>query len=599
MRALFTWIGNAFTNLISLILPVFSGARQSKAIGRGVRWLLHFLLLGLILVGLYYLNRYYFEVQNYLPGKHWIIRYNYLGITFLLFYALVWLSWWLWKLLSTEENLIEFPDITAAWEEASETLHRNGIDVRDLPLFLVVGRTEGPPEHLFQAAHVQFTLRQVPGRQDAPLHVYATAQAIYVTCQGCSLLGRQASHLAGGVGDSDGPEAAQQGEDWASASMGGRTLMPGAAGAGAGVSQVQEILERANRERRPLSGKEKRQLRALTRKDKGKPAPVRDPEEVDKATARFEHFCRLVVRDRWPYCAVNGILLLLPFAALDENQDALDTGSTVRHDLEVARRVLQVNSPTIALVSDLESATGFGTFLSRFNESERRRRVGQRCPLVPHLQGRSSRSDDDDEAQALMFASLSSWLCNSVVPGWIYKNFDMEEAAKKVGERSLVRSARNEASLGGTPAGEGGSEAAGNRPGGGSASSERSAAVRTNAQLFLFMHELWERQQRLGQLLAKGLATEGGEPILFGGCYLGGTGSDAQKEQAFVPGVFKRLSEEENYVSWTMRAIQDEESVQRWIGISQVVLGLLALLLVGLLGYMIFGKGTTGPTRSA
>ena len=75
----------------------------------------------------------------------------------------------------------------------------------------------------------------------------------------------------------------------------------------------------------------------------------------------------------------------------------------------------------------------------------------------------------------------------------------------------------------------------------------------------------------------------------FGGCYLGGTGRDAQREQAFVPGVFKRLSEEENFVSWTLQAREEEEDVRRWISTAQTVLGLLSLALVVLLGLLIFG----------
>src|SRR5262249_12005240 len=160
-------------------------------LSRGVRWALHLILLVAILVGLHFLNRYLLNAGLiHLPGHRAFVAGNWLPILFLLFYALCWLSWWLYKLLSTEENLVEFPDITHAWEEAGEPLSRNGVDIRDLPLFLVLGRTEGPPEQLFQSARLQFTVRQTPARVDAPLHVYVTAQAIYVTCQGCSLLGR-------------------------------------------------------------------------------------------------------------------------------------------------------------------------------------------------------------------------------------------------------------------------------------------------------------------------------------------------------------------------------------------------------------------------
>src|SRR5262249_46259405 len=154
--------------------------------------------------------------------------------------------------------------------------------------------------------------------------------------------------------------------------------------------------------------------------------------------------------------------------------------------LGVARRVLQVNAPTLALVCDVESATGFGTFLSRFNESERKRRVGQRCPLVPHIQARTGRADEIEPTRAHMFESLSRWLCNSGVRGGIYKYWARGGATARAAERSLVRTARGEGG-GGTAAGN---TAGASRPPA-TASGELLASVRTNSQLFQFMHELW------------------------------------------------------------------------------------------------------------
>jgi hypothetical protein len=473
MRALLTRLSDALADVVGLVLPLPGGTGGGGPSGRGVRAAPHLALLAFLLLGLYVLNR-LLGLDRKLAGAGELIRQLALPLLFLLFYALCWLSWWLFKLLSTGDGA-EFPDISAAWEEARATLGRGGIDVRDLPLFLVLGRTKGPPERLFRAAGLELTVPPTPARPDAPLHVCATAQAVYVACPGASLLGRQASSLAGGT------------------------------------------------------------------------AQGRDPGEADRAAARFGHLCRLLVRDRRPYCPVNGVLVLLPFAATAKQEDALATGAAVRGDLAAARRLLGVNAPTLALVCDVESAPGFAAFLSRFNEAERKRRVGQRCPLVPHLPGGSGRPPDQaEEARARMFESLSRWLCGSVVPGWVYKKFDA------------------------------------------AASGADPEAVRTNARLFLFMHELRERQHWLGRLLAEGLATDGG-PVLFGGCYLGGTGDDPEREQAFVPGVFKRLAEEENCVTWTPQARQDEEAVQRWAGVAQAVLVGLSVTLVALLGYLFFG----------
>src|SRR5262249_4927168 len=159
-------------------------------------------------------------------------------------------------------------------------------------------------------------------------------------------------------------------------------------------------------------------------------------------------------------------------------------------------------------------------------------------PLVPDLTGRSGRgSSDPEEVRGRVLESLARWVCGGVVPGWVYKNFEMEKAG-----------------------------------------GNRSAAVTSNGRLFLFMHQLWERRQRLGRVLAAGLATpEGDSPVMYGGCYIGGTGGDGGNEQAFVPGLFKRLSDEENNLAWTAAALEEEEKYNKWVGIAQMVLALLTV----------------------
>ena len=364
---------------------------------------------------------------------------------------------WLWP---TEVRGADVPDVTAAWDEAVAALRRGGVDLRDRPLFLVLGRTAGPTERLFQAARLQLTAGPLPARADAPLQAWTTAQAVYLTCADASALGRR---LAG---------------------------------------------------------------------------PARDA-----ASDRFEHLCRLLVRDRRPYCPLNGVLVLVPFAALADDQAAADAAAAVRRDLAVVRRVLRVNAPTLALVCDVEAATGFATFLSRFSETQRRQRVGQRCPLLPDLRGAPAA-----KAQAELCDGLGRWLCGSVVPAWVYKNFRLEAGPE-----------------------------------------ERAAAARDNAELFLFMEELWERRRRLGRLLAEGMADSDGEPMAFGGCYLGGTGGDAGREQAFVAGVFRRLSEEENFVTWTRQAMREEELLLRLVSAAKAVLGVLLAALLVLAGLLVFG----------
>jgi hypothetical protein len=538
--AFLRWIWTGICWLIGLILPVFSTARQSRALGAGLRWTLHILIIVAILVGLHYLNQGW-ELYRILPGHAPIVRYNWLPILFLLVYAIGWLGLWLWNLLVTEQEYPEYADITEAWEEAVDALARAGIEPRDLPMFLILGRPEGPMSGLFQAAKLQYIVDQTPKRPDAPLHVWATRDAIYVSCEGTSLLGRHATLLAF---DSPGGKSEAQTSDDGGSSL-EETQMPGKA-RGPDV-QVFEMVRRA--ENRQLTSPERRRLRGLMRQDRSYAALIKKPDEVARLTPRFEAFCRLLVRDRAPYCAINGMIVLVPFAATESDQDAIDTGDTIKHDLAVTRSVLQVNCAKLAVVCDLESAAGFSEFLSGFQDKQRQQRIGQRFPLVPLLEGRNGKGKDAAEAHRALVEVLAGSICTAVMPGWVYKHFHLE-TPKQSYHDTLGR----------------------------------------NAQLFQFMHQFRERQHRLGLILGHGLAGEGEEPPLLGGCYLAATGPDAAREQSFVAGVFRRLSEEENSVSWTDEALAEEASYQHWIALGQTVLAICIVLGLALLGYWFLGS---------
>jgi hypothetical protein len=535
----FTRLWYALRWLAGLILPVAEKVRGRAAFGRGVRWALHVIVLVAVVVGLHYLNQ-WVRADLWLPGHHWFLRQNWMPILFLLFYTLCWLGWWLWKLLVTDEEYAEFPDITAAWEEARAALARAGIDPRDVPLFLVLGRTEGPSEVLFQAGRLSLVVKQAPARADAPLHVYATREAVFVTCEKISLLASHAALLAGeGAGEQEPGSAGEQ--DPNTLAMMEMTMRPG--NAPSAVPAIQSILDRAKQEGRALTPEEKRRIRTMARQDRALKPPVRNQEEVDRHAARLGYLCRLLARDRAPYCPVNATLVVVPFAATDTEQDALDAGASAQRDLAVARRVLQVNSPTVVLVSDLETAPGFRTFLEAFPEKQRLQRVGQRCPLVPHLEARGKEREDP---RARILESLAEWVCGSVMPGWVYKNFRLEAPGEDRVE----------------------------------------PVMRNNAQMFLFMHHLRERQHQLGGLLVQALASDGDEPYLFGGCYLAGTGAESAHDQAFVAGVFQRLASEENNVSWTPQALEEEASYRRWAAVGQMALGVLAVGTLALIAYM-------------
>ena len=222
-----------------------------------------------ILVGLHFLNQ-WLEIYNYLPGSPPLLRYNWLPLLFLISYVLCWLGWWLWTLLVTEDEHTEFPDITEAWDEARAALGKAGFDLREVPLFLIVGRTESGMEPLFQASKLQLSVKQVPQSSDAPLHVYAAPEGVFVTCEGASLLGRQGAFLIGAAAPSANPGAAIFDED----DPLNKTNAP--INAGGAVPELMAIRDRALKQGRSLTAEEQRKIALAAAQ--GSDAAIADPQ---------------------------------------------------------------------------------------------------------------------------------------------------------------------------------------------------------------------------------------------------------------------------------------------------------------------------------
>jgi hypothetical protein len=66
-------------------------------------------------------------------------------------------------------------------------------------------------------------------------------------------------------------------------------------------------------------------------------------------------------------------------------------------------------------------------------------------------------------------------------------------------------------------------------------------------------------------------------PILFSGCYYGGTGETPER-QAYVKGVFERLPEQQEELEWTEAALREEDFYRTW---STVAFSTAVLLLIG------------------
>jgi hypothetical protein len=542
MRRLLGWLAGKLRGFLGLFLPVLQKARGPGQMPGWLRVVLHVLVVVLLLAGLYLLNQLP-AILVLIPRRQLLAR-SWLPILFLLLYTLCWLSYWLWKLLVSEDEGPRFADIDEAWAAALTALRQAGLHVGDLPLFLFLGQPADEEPALFQAAQLNLLVKQAPADPEAPLHVYATREAIYLTCAGASLLGRHARWLAGkllGKGPPQGGQPGGEQDSFLTSTIDPRTGGPPPFGPGE-VAGMARLFQQAELEGRPLTKVEKRELRLLYRENQPQRSPLTDPDTIASECARLRYLCRLLVRDRRPFCAINGVLLLLPYAGCDSDQDAVWTAEAVQRDLAVAGAALGVDCPHFAVVCDLESAYGFSEFVEQFTARERLRRLGQSCPLMPDLQV----TRVGKEGAVKMLDSLARWVCESVVPTWVYHKFQLEKAD--------------------TP--------------------ERTALVRANGRLFLLADELKQRARRLGTILTRGLVPKSTiGPLMFGGCYLAGTGSDPEREQGFVRGLLDRLTEGQSCVYWTRRTLEEEAVYTRWVGVGWAVLSLAILALLAVGGY--------------
>lgn len=521
--AMLRWIWDGLKWLVKLVLPVFAKARDFRRVPPALRWFLHFLVIALILVGLTLLNS-RADIPALLKGDvEGFVADYFLPLLFLLVYIISWLGWCLWKLWIAEEDEGAFPDIDAAWDEAVAALNKAGIELTEAPLVLILGRPLAAEDSLLTASQIPFTVRQAPARAEAPIRVFANRDGIYVTCVGASLLGRHAALLAGvrgaaleEPGDAEAPDFDPL-----------KTLRPDEK---AEMRQMQALLARAEKEGRSpaqLLDEERRELRVLTRKAQPVPSLLKDAGLVDLLSARLRYLCRLIVRDRHPYCPVNGMLLVTPFAAADDDGLADQTATIAQKDVTAARETLQVNCPLFALVADAETAPGFREFLLRFPEGDRQRRMGQSFPLMPDL--------DAEQLPAKIEESIG-WVSQVVVPDWAYKFFRVE------------------------------------RPG----ESDAATVIQENGQIYRFMSELRERRKRFGRILSRAAVAPPGRLTLFGGTYLAGTGASAA-EQAFVAGFFDKVIRSQNAVSWTDESLHEEAAALRRARYGYVALAALAV----------------------
>lgn len=347
--------------LFYLVFPMFGGQEAPRSGDWAVRWLGRILAVTVVLAILAAINQSsVFGLSNVIRSTvPWVGRL-WLPLLALCLYIMLWLGWWLYRLLSLdiEPPGSEFPDIDRAWEQAMDALNRSEIALDMTPLFLILGWPSSSEDDFFRAAGIKGPVQQMPGDPGAPLHITANRDGVWLTCPGASLLGL---YGRGHPGAEDSSQLMETATDETAADA-FKTM-----GMGPGNAETLRVEDFGA----------SFQAAAESLRAQG----ARRVEDAERHLARLRHLCRLVVRDRRGFCPINGVLVLLPITveARPEIADAC------RKDLTTVFETFRMRCSVLAMVCGLEQLEGFAELVDHLPAEQVRKRMGQRFPLVSDL----------------------------------------------------------------------------------------------------------------------------------------------------------------------------------------------------------------------
>jgi type VI protein secretion system component VasK len=242
---------------------------------------------------------------------------------------------------------------------------------------------------------------------------------------------------------------------------------------------------------------------------------------------RFDYICALLQRARSTLCPLNGVVTVLPFAALQDIMIAEEMPDCIRRDLRSIRQTAMLCCPVTVVISGMETAAGF---------SELVRRVGTpRAKNSRFGKGFHVRNTPDGEN----LEALAAEACGAF-EDWVYTLFREEDGLNKPGNGKLY-----------------------------------SLLCTIRGQL----------RQRLRNLLLRGFSADpsdggaDGAPELFSGCYFAATG-DTPDRQAFVRSILDKVAQLEEEIEWTDEALEEDERYRRLSSASMVVNSLLVVAIV-------------------
>ena len=435
-----------------------------------------------------------------------------------------------------------FEDIDKAWQAGMAALEQHGLDIAQVPIFLIVGSAgEAQEKSLFAASRLSLNFREVP-QGPAALHWYANPDAIYIVTTNTSGLSRLAARARAAAEEEKSRPAGYTPQASTGPSIRGTIVAGGPEPQESPITQsgalpggpepaiapsvdIRGTMVASVRSSDSIGGQEHGAAQS------GRAVTLR-PEDAAEQDRRLEYLCSLIRRARQPICPLNGILTLLPFGLIQHGpREGIEIQRAAKRDLATIVRVCKVRCPVTALVIGLEEEAGFRELV---------RRVGRDRAAVQRF-GKGFSFSNPPLPERL--EAVCAHACGAF-EDWVYALFREKDSLSKPGNVKLYALLCN---------------------------------IRRNVQL------------RLGNILVAAFGSDPeqdpqGEPLLFSGCYFAAAG-ETEDRQAFVKGVFDKLPDEQAELQWTEVGKAEDQKYQR---LSQFVSAIDFLVLASLVGIIVY-----------
>mgnify|MGYP001106148671 CR=1 FL=1 len=161
-----------------------------------VRWILILLTIGLFYLLLIKFDPDALNLDPQLPGEfYWWLRPWLLVLGLIVLYTvphMVNVLYWSRRgeSPSDDSSASKFPDLESAWDEILNRLSQAHYDAANQNLFLLASTDESLAAELVRASAMNLFV-EAPSAIDAPIHAYASADGLFLSCAGASAWGRQ------------------------------------------------------------------------------------------------------------------------------------------------------------------------------------------------------------------------------------------------------------------------------------------------------------------------------------------------------------------------------------------------------------------------